>query len=152
MHRSQQHRRFFIRRLIALILLAISTALLLPSADPVAYANEPLLLRTFHRFSAATVFRGMFFFIASDEVYGLALWRSDGTPDGTRLVRVIHQGTGSNEIMGFRVIGDTLFFIADDGVHGFELWRSDGTSAGTTLVRDIRAGNQGSFNTIETTG
>jgi ELWxxDGT repeat protein len=145
MHRSQQHSRFFIRRLVALLTLIFSVTLLVPSPDPVAYANEPLLLKTFSQFSRATVFRGMFFFAANDGVHGFGLWRSDGTPDGTQLVRVIRHGPGSNEILGFRVVGDTLFFVADDGVHGFELWRSDGTPDGTTLVRDIRVGSQGSF-------
>ena len=143
MHRSQQHSRFFIRRLVALLTLIFSVTLLVPSPDPVAYANEPLLLKTFSQFSRATVFRGMFFFAARDGVHGFGLWRSDGTPDGTQLVRVIRHGPGSNEILGFRVVGDTLFFVADDGVHGFELWRSDGTPDGTTLVRDIRVGSQG---------
>jgi ELWxxDGT repeat protein len=145
MHRSQQHSRFFIRSLVALLTLIFSVMLLVPSPNPVAYANEPLLLKTFSQFSRATVFRGMFFFAANDGVHGFGLWRSDGTPGGTQLVRVIRHGPGSNEILGFRVVGDTLFFVADDGVHGFELWRSDGTPDGTTLVRDIRVGPQGSF-------
>ena len=145
MHRSQQHSRFFIRSLVALLTLIFSVMLLVPSPNPVAYANEPLLLKTFSQFSRATVFRGMFFFAANDGVHGFGLWRSDGTPDGTQLVRVIRQGPGSDEILGFQVVGDTLFFVADDGVHGFELWRSDGTPDGTTLVRDIRVGSQGSF-------
>ena len=145
MHRSQQHSRFFIRSLVALLTLAFSVTLLAPSPDPVAYANEPLLLKTFSQFSRATVFRGMFFFAANDGVHGFGLWRSDGTPGGTQLVRVIRHGVGSSEILGFRVVGDTLFFVADDGVHGFELWRSDGTPDGTTLVRDIHVGSQGSF-------
>ena len=143
MHRSQQHSRFFIRSLVALLTLIFSVMLLVPSPNPVAYANEPLLLKTFSQFSRATVFRGMFFFVANDGVHGFGLWRSDGTPGGTQLVRVIRQGPGSDEILGFQVVGDTLFFVADDGVHGFELWRSDGTPDGTTLVRDIRVGSQG---------
>ncbi|MGQ9892619.1 MAG: ELWxxDGT repeat protein, partial [Roseiflexus sp.] len=153
MHRSQQHRRFFIRHLVALITLICSITPLAPLPDPVAYANEPLLLKTFQRFSAettifsteTTVFRGMFFFVADDGVHGLELWRSDGTPEGTQLVKDIRLGPGNSEISEFQVVGNTLFFVADDGVHGRELWRSDGTPSGTTLVRDIRAGSQGSF-------
>ena len=54
MHRSQQHSRFFIRRLVALLTLIFSVTLLVPSPDPVAYANEPLLLKTFSTLIAST--------------------------------------------------------------------------------------------------
>jgi hypothetical protein len=50
----------------------------------------------------------MFFFAANDGVHGFGLWRSDGTPGGTQLVRVIRHGVGSSEILGFRVVGGIL--------------------------------------------
>ena len=67
------------------------------------------------------------FFIANDGVHGFELWRSDGTPDGTMLVRDIRPGLGSafggSEMLA--VMHDTLYFIANSGEVG--LWRSDGT-------------------------
>jgi len=90
-------------------------------------------------------------FVADDGVHGFELWRSDGTPDGTTLVRDIRVGSqgsfhagvyGDVQLIG---VGNALFFIANDGVHGFELWRSDGTPEGTMLVRDIRPGLGSAF-------
>ncbi len=58
------------------------------------------------------------------------LWRSDGTADGTFLVREMRA-------QQLTVAGGLLYFVGIDQDHGTELWRSDGTPEGTFLVRDI---------------
>jgi ELWxxDGT repeat protein len=64
------------------------------------------------------------------------LWRSDGTPAGTVLVKTLAFPTGPQ----FTVADGTLYFAADDGVSGTELWRTDGTTAGTRTVKDLFPG------------
>ena len=67
------------------------------------------------------------------------LWKSDGSPLGTNLVKVLSGGVGSmQDLNGIAV------FTADDAVSGLELWKSDGTALGTTLVKDINPGPNGS--------
>ncbi len=77
---------------------------------------------------------------------GMELWRTDGTPGGTVLVKDINPGPGNgleaNE--GMAVVGNTLYFAANNGSLGWELWKSDGTEAGTMLVMDILAGSASS--------
>ncbi|HEX5151677.1 MAG TPA: ELWxxDGT repeat protein [Parafilimonas sp.] len=65
------------------------------------------------------------------------LWRSDGTTNGTYLLKNLHLGE-------ITVMGNLIYFTADDGIHGLELWRSDGTAGGTTIVKDIYNGITGS--------
>ena len=73
---------------------------------------------------------------------GVELWKSDGTIDGTALVKDINPGGSQwSWPSNFAVIGPLLYFVADDGVHGRELWKSDGTSSGTVLVSDIWPGS-----------
>jgi ELWxxDGT repeat protein len=71
--------------------------------------------------------------------HGQELWRSDGTPGGTQLVKDIASGTGSypSRLHDFN---GTLFFSAEEPSTGAEVWRSDGTEAGTQLVEDINPG------------
>ena len=84
------------------------------------------------------------FFIADDGVHGRELWRSDGTPTGTRMVKDIRPGAvgGFFDFPAPKIhqVNGTMFFAADDGAHGLELWRSDGTAAGTVIVKDIVPG------------
>jgi ELWxxDGT repeat protein len=94
-------------------------------------------------FSPPRLVNGTLFFVANDGVHGQQLWKSDGTPNGTVLVRIVNPNgsafTGASPPQLLNVDG-TLFFGADDGVHGMELWRSDGTAEGTFLVKDINPG------------
>lgn len=83
---------------------------------------------------------GTLFFVAPDDEHGLELWKSDGTPEGTVLVRDIRGGPNSSSPRSLMSVGGILYFTADDGLHGRELWRSDGAPEGTVLVRDIEPG------------
>ena len=69
------------------------------------------------------------------------LWKSDGTANGTVLVKDIRPG-GASSPRELTVLNGTVFFTADDGVHGLELWKSDGSEAGTVLVKDIMLGGE----------
>lgn len=76
-------------------------------------------------------------------VYSRELWISDGTTEGTRLVRDIFPGgnsagnTASSAPALLTPAGGIVYFTADDGRTGRELWRTDGTTRGTWLVANL---------------
>jgi trimeric autotransporter adhesin len=84
---------------------------------------------------------------------GDELWRTDGTVDGTFLVKDINPGSKDSDPARLTVAGNTLYFTATNGstANGIELWRTDGTSTGTTMVADIRPGT-GSSNPLGNPG
>ncbi len=71
------------------------------------------------------------YFAADDGVHGRELWRSNGTKEGTSMVRDIGQNGRESSIGALVNVNGTVFFEADDGGEGRGLWRSDGTEAGT---------------------
>ena len=73
---------------------------------------------------------------------GTELWSTDGTVEGTSLVKDIRAGAEGSLTwtLVLEPLGERLYFFADDGVHGGELWSSDGTSDGTGLVQDFLPG------------
>ncbi len=83
---------------------------------------------------------GVVYFQALDQRHGKELWRSDGTPEGTWLVKDIRPGPADSAPYELRALEDCFLFNAQDESHGVELWRSDGTPEGTVLVKDIYAG------------
>ena len=87
---------------------------------------------------------GLLYFVADDGLHGRELWRSDGTPEGTVMVRDIRSGSIGSAPVNLRTVGGRVFFQANDGVSGEELWSTDGTSAGTRMVADIVPGSGGS--------
>jgi len=73
---------------------------------------------------------------------------SDGTTDGTFLLKDINPGSGSSSVCTpyFTSFSNKLYFAASGGTTiNTELYQSDGTADGTTLVADITPGSGGSF-------
>jgi ELWxxDGT repeat protein len=62
------------------------------------------------------------------------LWKSDGTDDGTVLLKTF------NQTSSLTVAGSVLFFAADSDSSGYELWKTNGTAEGTVMVKDIYPG------------
>jgi ELWxxDGT repeat protein len=92
----------------------------------------------------------VFYFGVDDRIHGAELWRTDGSIEGTYLVKDINPGAQSSGPHEIVQIGDIVYLVADDGVHGHELMRSDGTPEGTWLVADLAAGMVSSLSTYLT--
>ncbi|MBI3785396.1 MAG: hypothetical protein HY270_18545 [Deltaproteobacteria bacterium] len=88
---------------------------------------------------------GRVFFVADDGIHGRELWVTDGTPQGSSLVKDINSGGVGCRCRALTPAGNSIYFIADDGVHGEEIWRSDGTEDGTKLVKEILPGTDSPF-------
>ncbi len=85
-------------------------------------------------------------FFADNGTLGLELWRTDGTAQGTSLVRDIAPGPGSsispfgNPAPYLPVRDGYAYFVAADSGSNYEVWRSDGSAQGTQLVSDVYLG------------
>lgn len=85
----------------------------------------------------------------NDGVHGTEPWITDGTSDGTKLLKDINLtgssvGSSNNKV---HKLGNKWIFLANNGSiasgkNGYQLWISDGTESGTKLLtgfsRDIR--------------
>ena len=90
---------------------------------------------------------GKLIFLARHDVYGIELWYSDGTTEGTQLLKDIRPGdaSGLQSNPNFTRLGEYIYFFADDGESGLELWRTDGTEANTQRVQDLNPGTASSI-------
>ena len=92
--------------------------------DPDGYGNNMVVLGN------------ALYFFAYDQTNGYQLWTSDGTFDGTRMVKLINPyGDAADWYDNGKLVvaGSNVFFNAYDD-YDYALWKSDGTSAGTQLV------------------
>lgn len=88
---------------------------------------------------------GLLFIHANDYYYGGdALWKSDGTTAGTKLVRIVSGNSFNSSINNLTDVNGLVYFSANDGIYGNELWASNGTLVGTTIIKDLTAGSEGS--------
>jgi ELWxxDGT repeat protein len=77
------------------------------------------------------------YFVNYDASHGRELWASDGTVQGTRLVKDVRPGAASSQIGFLAALNGKALFAANDGTHGRELWVSAGSASDTHLVKDI---------------
>ena len=75
---------------------------------------------------------GQAFFLYTDSVNGLAVWTTDGTPQGTQMIKKL---PGSKASAFFN--GHELLVLVRFGDGSSWLWKTDGTSQGTVAVRQI---------------
>lgn len=88
-------------------------------------------------FSGFAAINNKVVFAASDGTTGLELWVSDGSTNGTVLLKDIQPGSGGSAPSAFFVWENRLLFSASTSTNGRELWITDGTTDGTVLLKDI---------------
>ncbi|HET9225465.1 MAG TPA: hypothetical protein VFR31_02270, partial [Thermoanaerobaculia bacterium] len=93
--------------------------------------------------------KNLFFFSASPRpgAPDFELWATDGTPEGTRLIKDVHPG-GSSNPRRMTAFGGFLYFLADTYASR-ELWRSDGTPEGTERVHGFPIGGPGTMDLVQ---
>lgn len=91
---------------------------------------------------------GIFFFFMQNTNYKPELWTTDGTAEGTRLVKKLTQSTTSFT-RGMVVYNNKFYFKNYDEEHGTELWESDGTETGTKLAIELMPGKGHGLNDKE---
>ncbi len=92
---------------------------------------------------------GRVIFPAEDGIHGREPWITDGTEEGTFLLKDINPGSATSAPRFTQAtIGGQLLFSAIDGTHGREPWITDGTEEGTRLLKDINPGSASSAGVV----
>ncbi len=108
---------------------------LVKDIDPSTEGNTPGLCGVALPTGAAV--DGTFFFVADDGVRGREVWKSDGTEEGTMILRDIYPGGGSPFPGSLTSVGGTLFFRGSWAPLSDGLWKSDGTEEGTVYLKQV---------------
>src|SRR5688572_1270763 len=72
----------------------------------------------------------LFFYVSYHQEFGEDPWISDGTPEGTYLLKDIVPGTLGSGPYGYTHLNGTTYFVADVN-EDHQLWKTDGTPNGT---------------------
>lgn len=88
--------------------------------------------------SKLTLSNSTLFFTAYNE-NGLELWKSDGTIQGTSIVKDIVLGQGSSDPSNLVEVGNEVYFVANSNMLGFELWKTNGTEIGTLKIKEFQS-------------
>jgi ELWxxDGT repeat protein len=127
----------------------ISTPWLEPLEDRRLLSASPQLLEDINivpldaRPSQFVNANGTVFFTASDRASpfsndsGYSLWKTDGTTDGTSLLKDFPAGGASRPPQIAESLGGTVYLSYTDTTGSFSWWQSDGTVAGTVQVEQL---------------
>jgi ELWxxDGT repeat protein len=79
--------------------------------------------------------RDLYFFPADDGEHGIEPWVSDGTAEGTRLLKDIRAGAEGSLPSQFFPVGGDVYFVVN--APAAEIWKTDGTAEGTVRVTEL---------------
>lgn len=85
------------------------------------------------------------YFVTNSSGAAGQLWRTDGTSDGTIMLRDCNQDGNFATPMALTTFNNKFLFTTETAATGRELWVTDGSVSGTVLVKDINPGNPGSL-------
>ena len=103
-------------------------------------ASGLFLSQTFEK--EMVFFNQQIFFTFYSQNEGQELWKTNGTANGTVIVKDIYKGKESSNPEYLTVYNGSLYFAASTYNDGRELWVSDGTNAGTKMFKDVWYGAQ----------
>src|SRR5688572_636252 len=86
------------------------------------------------------------YFVANDGISGDEIWKSDGSPAGTQLLKDISPASLPFVPSFLTATASTLYFVARDE-NGPAIWKSNGTAAGTVMVKNFPSMPSPSFPT-----
>lgn len=102
---------------------------------------------TYRDISNLTTTETHLYFLAETDSFGMELFVSDGSSEGTFLLIDSTPGPedsyDSFEDYIFHALGDKLIFPGFDEIHGRELWITDGTKESTRLLSDLNPQTEG---------
>lgn len=130
--------------LFSLVIAASAKAQIFKLIDINKTKNSNPVNYQFSQHSTFAFLQGNFYFTADDGIHGRELFKSNGTSNGTLLVKDITPGSsGSSNVLDIIVSGKMLYFTVTDSTNRQSIWVSDGTSAGTNPLKNITtvAGN-----------
>lgn len=110
-----------------------------------AFSSDATMGRNLLTFYASAAAIGSTVYFSAEDgtaANSYGLWKTDGTPGGTVLVKA---GLFPQSLFA---VGSTLFFKGTEAASGTELWKSDGTPDGTILLADIYPGNTSKHSAI----
>lgn len=88
-----------------------------------------------------TEYNGKVYFTASDGLTsGSEPWVTDGTEQGTKMLKDIIPGTSGSFPEKFVVVKDKMYFFATSSSNVKQIWETDGTDAGTKMLTSIASG------------
>lgn len=88
----------------------------------------------------ALTYEGKYYFMASNDASGDELWVTDGTREGTMMIKDINAGSEGSLPANLIGVGGSVYFTATTVAEGTEIWVTDGTETGTTLLIDLFEG------------
>ncbi|MCY1076005.1 HYR domain-containing protein [Archangium lansingense] len=135
--------RFHVSRLLACLALVVPVLAGLPS-----HAASSSLLRDIRSgtddtpgtIGPLTALGNTVYFASPSASTGSELWKSDGSPAGTVLVKEVMPGPEGSDPSPFGELNGSLFFTARGNTLGTELWKTDGTPSGTVRLLSVPNG------------
>ncbi len=103
-----------------------------------AKTNAQNYIKEFQQIEEMVSIADTLFFVADDGIHGKELWRSDGTTEGTFLIKDIANGDNDAAPANLTVFNNEVYFSAYDAIYGTELWKTNGTEQGTVMVSNIK--------------